>query len=143
MADDLVVEIRTYRLRAGTEPAFHRVVTEQCLPLLGSFGIRVIHAGPSEAEDDGSYDYILVRAFASLASREEQEIQFYGSSQWQQGPRQDVVSRIDRYHTVVLTVPHAMVETWATQSGSKSPAVSRTALTASYFDLKKSGRFSL
>jgi hypothetical protein len=100
----LVLEIRTYRLKAGSGEAFHRVVAEQSVPLLRRFGIDVVRFGPSEQSEDGFVDYVLVRAFESHRAREEQEAQFYGSSEWRSGPREEIVSRIESDHTVVLTL---------------------------------------
>jgi hypothetical protein len=100
----VVLEIRTYRLKTGSEKAFHRVVAEQSVPLLQRFGIDVVRFGPSEQSEDGFVDYVLVRAFDSHASREEQEARFYGSSEWRSGPREEIVSRIESDHTVVLTL---------------------------------------
>jgi hypothetical protein len=100
----LAVEIRTYRLKPGSGEAFHRLVTEQSVPLLRRFGIDVVRFGPSERSDDGYVDYVLVRAFESYEAREEHEAQFYGSSEWRNGPREEIVSRIETDHTVVLTL---------------------------------------
>jgi hypothetical protein len=76
----VVLEIRTYRLKAGREEGFHRVVAEQSVPLLRRFGIDVVRFGPSEQSEDGFVDYVLVRAFESHEARDEQEARFYGSA---------------------------------------------------------------
>jgi hypothetical protein len=106
----MVLEIRTYRLKAGGEEAFHRVVAEQSVPLLSRFGIDVVRFGPSEQSEDGFVDYVLVRAFDSHRAREEQEARFYGSSEWRSGPREEIVSRIESDHTVVLTLAAEAVD---------------------------------
>jgi hypothetical protein len=74
----VVLEIRTYRLKTGSEKAFHPVVAAQSVPLLQRFGIDVVRFGPSEQSEDGFVDYVLVRAFDSHASREEQEARSTG-----------------------------------------------------------------
>ncbi|MDX6479680.1 MAG: hypothetical protein QOG85_190 [Gaiellaceae bacterium] len=107
---DRVVEFRTYRLRLGTEAAFHRLVAEESVPLLTRFGIDVVRFGPSEQSDDGFVDYVLVRSYESDEAREEQEAQFYGSSEWRGGPREEIVTKIESYHTVVLTLPSPAVD---------------------------------
>lgn len=108
--DERVIEIRTYRLIAGERAAFHRVVVEQALPLLESFAMEVVRAGPSEADEDGVEEYVLIRAFDSHADRDAQEQRFYGSREWCDGPRTGIVSRIESYHTIVLTVPSEVVQ---------------------------------
>ncbi len=105
-----VLEIRTYRLRPGTLAEYHRVVTDQVLPLLAEYGVDVVHTGPSEQAEDGSTDYVLIRAFASPIERDAQEGRFYGSAAWRDGPREAIMSRIESYHTIVLTVPQRVVE---------------------------------
>lgn len=105
-----VLEIRTYRLKPGTGAAFHSTMVERCMPLLGRFGIRVLRFGPSERNEDGVEEYVLLRSFESLPARDEQEERFYGSEEWQSGPRRDIVSRIESFHTVVLTVPAEAIQ---------------------------------
>ena len=107
---DRVLEIRTYRLLPGTTAAFHEVFLEQALPLLRTFGVDVLRGAPSERNEDGEECYVLLRAFDSLDQRDAQEERFYDSQQWRDGPREPVLSRIESYHTVVLTVPDSVVE---------------------------------
>jgi hypothetical protein len=103
------LEIRTYRLRPGTRATFVRVMREEGLPLLASFGIRVLDCGPSAVDEDGHEEAYLIRAFASIEQREEQESACYGSEAWRTGPREAIVGPIENYHTVVLEVPDAAV----------------------------------
>jgi hypothetical protein len=107
---DTVLEIRTYRLKAGGGEAFHQIVAERSVPLLYRFGIDVVRFGPSERSEDGFVDYVLVRAFESHGAREEQAARFYGSSEWRSGPREEIVSRIESDHTVVLTLAAEAVD---------------------------------
>ena len=107
---DRVLEIRTYRLRAGTTAAFHQVFLDQALPLLREFGLDVLRGAPSERNEDGEESYVLLRAFDSLDARDEQEARFYGSDAWRTGPQQAVMSKIESYHTVVLTVPAVVID---------------------------------
>lgn len=100
----MLLEIRTYRLRPGTRDQFHQIFVAQCLPLLREHGTDVVRAGPSEADDRDAECYILIRAYPSAADRTAQATSFYGSREWVEGLRDDVLSRIESYHTVVLTV---------------------------------------
>jgi hypothetical protein len=95
----MIVEIRTYRLLAGTASSFELVMHKEALPLLEKFGIRVLAAGISLAEGQDAY---LIRGFTSLEERERQEAEFYGSDEWKLGPREAVLACIESYHTVVL-----------------------------------------
>lgn len=107
------LEIRTYRLLPGTRTDFVQVMTEQAVPLLAEFGIRVVDCGASEVDEDGHEEAYLVRAFASIEERDRLEEKFYSSERWLDGPRDGIVSRIQTYHTIVLTVPDDLVKTWS------------------------------
>jgi NIPSNAP len=100
-----IIEIRTYRLVPGTRDDFLRVMREVALPLLGEHGITVVRFGPSLVDEDGFEEAYLVRRFASVEERAALEDAFYGSDAWHKGPREDVVSRIETYHTIVIDVP--------------------------------------
>ena len=104
-----ILEIRTYRLLPGTRDDFVRVLRDEAVPLHHEFGIRVVDCGRSLVDDEGAEEAYLIRAFASLDERDGQEEAFYGSSAWRDGPRADIVSRIDSYHTIVLDVPESAV----------------------------------
>ncbi|MDQ2749262.1 MAG: NIPSNAP family protein [Actinomycetota bacterium] len=105
-----LLEIRTYRLKAGTTEAFHATVAERVAPLLHEFGLDVVRFGPSEMNDDGVEEYILIRSFPSHDARDEQEKRFYTSPEWHDGPRADIIDRIESYHTIVLAVPASAVD---------------------------------
>lgn len=105
-----LLEIRTYRLKPGTTEAFHATVAEHAAPLLAQFGVDVVRYGPSEMNEDGVEEYVLIRSFASHDARDEQEKRFYTSPEWHDGPRADIVERIENYHTVVLTVSASAID---------------------------------
>ncbi|SCG75845.1 NIPSNAP family protein [Micromonospora inositola] len=106
----MILEIRTYRLRPGTIDEFVRVMREEAAPLLASAGIRVVAAGPSLVREDGHEEAYLIRAFSSLAERDEREEAFYGGEAWRTGPREAILSRIESYHTVVLETAEAAAD---------------------------------
>jgi hypothetical protein len=45
------VETRSYNLKPGTRPEFHRLVVEQSLPMLQRSGVDVVARGPSPHDD--------------------------------------------------------------------------------------------
>lgn len=98
----LILEIRTYRLVPGTSGEFVRLMTEESLPLLADFGIRVVTCGTSLVSEDGHDEAYLIRAFDSLDQHHAQEEAFYSSTAWRDGPRVAVLACIESYHTVVL-----------------------------------------
>lgn len=94
-----VIEIRTYKLKPGTGPAFHRTVVEESLPMLERWGVEVVAFGPSLDDDDSC---VLIRAYPSLEERQRSQDAFYGSAEWRNGPREAIVSRIESDFSVVL-----------------------------------------
>lgn len=105
----MILEIRTYRLKPGTREDFVRIMAERALPMLAEYGIDVVDHGPSLFDEDGAEEAYLMRAFASLAERDRLEDAFYSSRVWREGPREEIVSRIDSYHTIVIETPDAAV----------------------------------
>ena len=102
-----LVEIRAYRLIAGTRDDFHAAVTGRALPMVRAYGMDVVAHGPTPNDDNG---YFLVRSFASLAELTAQEDEFYGSAAWRDGPREALVSRIETYVDVLLWLSPAAIE---------------------------------
>ena len=102
-----LVEIRAYRLIAGTRDDFHAAVTGRALPMVRAYGMDVVAHGPVPNDVNG---YFLVRSFASLAELTAQEDEFYGSAAWRDGPREALVSRIETYVDVLLWLSPAAIE---------------------------------
>lgn len=94
-----VVEIRTYELLTGTGEEFHRLVIEESLPMLERWGVEVVAFGPSLDDQDS---YYLIRAYPTLEELQRSQGAFYGSDEWRHGPREAIVSRIERSSSVVL-----------------------------------------
>jgi hypothetical protein len=97
----MILEIRTYRLKPGTRDDFVAAMAA-AQPLLARYGIEVVDFGASLVAEDGHEEAYLIRRFASLEDRAEKEDAFYGSADWRNGPRADVVAPIESYHTIVL-----------------------------------------
>jgi len=101
------VEIRSYNLKPGARPEFHRLASEQAVPMLRRWKIDVVAYGPSPHDDTS---YYLIRSYASLADRQRSEEAFYGSDEWRNGPREPVLALIDTYTTIVLVLDPAALE---------------------------------
>jgi hypothetical protein len=104
-APPVTVEIRSYNLKPGTRKDFHKLVLAT-LPMLERHRIDVVGYGPS-AHDSTSY--VLIRAFKSVEDRERSEEGFYGSREWREGPREQVLALIESYTTVVLALDSTTV----------------------------------
>jgi hypothetical protein len=88
---DHLVEIRSYRLRPGSGPAFHRLVHEVSVPMLREFGTDVVAYGASLHDPDV---YVLIRSYSSREDRAASQNAFYGFQVWKSGPREAIVSLI-------------------------------------------------
>jgi ketosteroid isomerase-like protein len=100
-AASAVIEIRVYTLKTGTRDRFHELFVRQSLPMLQRHHVDVVAYGAS-LHDANSY--YLVRSFASLDERTRSEDTFYGSKEWTEGPRDEVLAAIETYSTVVVHV---------------------------------------
>ncbi|HYM82113.1 MAG TPA: NIPSNAP family protein [Candidatus Limnocylindria bacterium] len=87
------VEIRSYNLKPGSRDEFHRLVTQASLPLLERWYVDVVAYGPSPHDD---VSYFLIRSYDSLEHRRFSQEAFYGSPDWLQGPREAIVSLIEK-----------------------------------------------
>lgn len=108
-----VIELRTYRLRAGSSASFAETMSAKSCPLLQRYGIAVLWHGASVDNEPGVEEYGLIRSFDSVADRAAKEERFYGSAEWHGGLRDEVMAGIESFHTVVLEVPEAVLGRWA------------------------------
>lgn len=97
--EQAVIEIRSYNLKQGTRPQFHRLVSEEVMPLLTHYHIKVVDYGPSQHDSDS---YFLLRTYPSAEAMQRSEEEFYNSADWVNGPREKILSLIVNYTTVVL-----------------------------------------
>lgn len=93
------VEIRSYQLKPGTRDRFHRLMSEQAVPMLRRWNVDVVAYGPSTHDGDS---YYLIRAYRDPAEREASQDAFYGSDEWRQGPREPILALIETYTSIVL-----------------------------------------
>ena len=101
------IEIRSYNLKPGTREEFHRLFLEQAFPMLQRWNVDVVAYGPSLHDQDS---YFLMCRYDSLPQREESENAFYGSDEWQQGPRESIIALIENYTELVLELDETIVQ---------------------------------
>lgn len=100
------VEIRSLNLKPGTRGEFHRRYLEKALPLLNKWKMNVVAFGPSPHDENS---YYVIRAFESLEHRQESEETYYGSSDWRQGPREEMLALIENYIDIVIEMEEETV----------------------------------
>jgi hypothetical protein len=110
-----MVEIRSYALKSGAHSEFDRLVLEQSLPMLARWKVDVVSYGRSRHDERSCY---LIRAYDSLEQRQASQEAFYGSAEWNDGPRETILALIESYTTVVLEMDEAAIE--ALRSGIRS-----------------------
>ena len=102
-----LVEIRSYNIKPGKRDEFHRLVSEQSLPLLKRWKVDVVAFGPSPHDDTS---YYLIRAYENLAERQASQDAFYGSQDWRNGPREAIVTLIESDTSVVVELEPSVVD---------------------------------
>lgn len=96
-----LIEIRSYTLKPGTGPAFHRLMVDQVLPMLRRWQVDVVGCGPSLHDDES---YCLIRAYADLGERQQSQDAFYGSAEWREGPREPLLALVEHHASVVVEI---------------------------------------
>jgi ketosteroid isomerase-like protein len=125
-ANDRVVEIRVYTLKPGVRERFHRQFVRESLPMLQRWKVDVVAYGPSLHDEDS---YYLVRSFPSLTERTRSEEAFYGSSEWKNGPREEVLAAIESYSTAVVTMDEEALKRLRGQAQDEPISNTRPGLT--------------
>ncbi|MDQ6694422.1 MAG: NIPSNAP family protein [Chloroflexota bacterium] len=98
---DKIIEVRSYNLSPGSRDHFHSLMLGQSLPMLQRWNVDVVAFGPSPHDETS---YYLIRAYKSLADREQSQDAFYGSAEWRDGPREAILACIESLTSVVLPV---------------------------------------
>ncbi|MET0582071.1 MAG: NIPSNAP family protein [Pseudoxanthomonas sp.] len=113
------VEIRSYALKPGTREEFDRLATQQAIPMLRRWDVDVVAHAPSPHDGDS---YYLIRAYASLADREQSQDAFYGSQEWKDGPRAPIMALIENFTSIVLELDEATVDALRLAPSGERPA---------------------
>jgi hypothetical protein len=111
-------EVRSYNLKPGSRAQFHDIVVREAIPMLERWKVDVVAFGPSPHDE---HSYYLIRAYASLADRQQSQDVFYGSDEWRKGPRESVVGKIDSMTSVVLELENAVVDGLRSRPASRQP----------------------
>lgn len=100
------VEILQYTLRKGTGAAFHTIMREISVPLHRRHGIDVVSCGNSLHDSDC---YYLIRAFDNPDSMATMLDAFYASTDWRNGPREEIIHCIESSSKTVMSLPSESV----------------------------------
>lgn len=97
--NEMITEIRIYKLKQSSAETFNKVFIEQSLPMMKRWKINVVDYGFSVIDKESFY---LIRNYENIAQRKESQDAFYGSAEWINGPEKDIISCIDTYNTTVI-----------------------------------------
>jgi hypothetical protein len=75
--------------------------------MLRRWDVDVVAHGPSPHDEES---YYLIRAYSSLSDRQQSQDAFYGSQEWQDGPRASILALIEHYTSIVLELNAATVD---------------------------------
>jgi hypothetical protein len=114
-----ILEIRTYRLKAGSGARFHDLVSHQSAPLLRQWGMDVVAFGQSAHDPDS---YFLLRAYTDLEHLRASQEAFYATEEWRQGPRESIIELIQSDSNAVLWLAPQAIEALRDASGWIQPA---------------------
>ncbi|MGI9172789.1 MAG: NIPSNAP family protein [Chthoniobacterales bacterium] len=95
----MIVEIRSYQLKAGAWADFQRLFRNEALPMLQGWQVDVVAFGSSLHDANA---YFLIRAYRDLAHRQQSQDEFYGSDEWRQGPRAAILECIESFTDTVV-----------------------------------------
>src|SRR5262245_11982866 len=93
------VEVRSLNIKPGARTQFHRLFLDKALPLLKKWKMDVVAFGPSPHDENSFY---VIRSFESLEQRQVSEDDYYGSSDWREGPREDMLALTESYIDSVI-----------------------------------------
>lgn len=95
----MITEIRVYKLKTGRGTEFLKVFTEQSLPMLKRWNVKLVAYGPSLIDKDSFH---LIRNYESIQQRNESQDAFYTSDEWIKGPEKKIMDCIETYNTSVV-----------------------------------------
>ena len=97
--NNMITEIRIYKLKKNSAETFNKVFTEQSLPMMKRWKIKVVDFGFSFIDKESFY---LIRNYENIEQRKESQDAFYGSEEWIKGPEKEIMNCIDTYNTTVI-----------------------------------------
>ena len=95
----MIVEMRTYKLKAGCREAFLETFRAKSMPAHAAIGMKV--AGPFVSIEDADV-FFFMRGFPDEASREPMKAQFYEGTLWKDELEGVMMPLIERYDVVVV-----------------------------------------
>jgi NIPSNAP len=97
--DDMIVEMRTYKLQPGTRSRFLKIFRSESMPAHAEIGMKIL--GPFESIEDPD-TFFFMRGFPDLASREPMKAKFYEGDLWKGKLESVLMPMIEKYDVVLV-----------------------------------------
>jgi hypothetical protein len=104
--DDMIIEMRTYRMKPGRRKEFLEVFRTRSVPAHMEIGMKIL--GPFLSVEDPDV-FFFMRGFPDLPSREPMKARFYEGELWKRELEHVLMPMIDRYEVVLVDDPDSLV----------------------------------
>ena len=105
-AADVIIEMRTYKLRPGTRAEFLQIFRTRSMPAHAEIGMKIL--GPWLSVEDPD-TFFFMRGFPDLASRDPMKAKFYEGELWKRELEQVLMPMIEKYDVVLVDDPEGLV----------------------------------
>lgn len=118
MADNRLLEIRSYKLHPGARDRFDTLFRTGVVPLMRRQGLTVVDFGVAVDSSDG---YYLMRAWPSLENRSQILASFDSSREWLETYDKEIHSLVDVSTVIVVPASPEVLLQLASQQAPDSP----------------------
>src|ERR1044072_9469171 len=94
----MIVEVRSYRIKAGRREEFIEFFEKRSIPALRSYGMKV--AGPL-IDLENPNKFVWLRSFPSLEERERMRDAFYGGDPWKSELEDIAMPMLESYDVIL------------------------------------------
>jgi len=95
----MIVEMRTYKLKAGTRDRFLEIFRTKSVPAHDEIGMKIL--GPFLSIEDPD-TFFFMRGFPDLASRDPMKEKFYEGRLWKNELENVLMPMIEKYDVVLV-----------------------------------------
>ena len=103
----MVVEMRTYKLRAGCRGRFLEIFRTKSMPAHAEIGMKIL--GPFLSIDDED-TFFFMRGFPDLQSREPMKAKFYEGELWKRELENLLMPMIEKYEVVLVEDKEGVID---------------------------------
>ncbi len=103
----MVIEMRTYKLKAGCRARFLEIFRTKSIPAHTEIGMKIL--GPFLSIEDEN-TFFFMRGFPDLQSREPMKAKFYEGELWKRELEQVLMPMIDKYDVVLVEDEGGLVD---------------------------------